>query len=115
MTKIRLKDGHDAAIKMFKTKGNNSVSIDRIDRRNDAIINDLFRRTMQGAIKGFYLLSDKTFKAVHRSTKTADCIQLSYGFFDESGELIPCGDIQFKTAKDLISEGLPSGNYAIIE
>lgn len=115
MVKIRLKDGHDAAIKMFKTKGNNSVSIDRIDRRNDAIICDLFRRTMQGAIKGFYLLSDKTFKAVHRSTKEEGRLQLSYGFFDESGELIPCGDIQFKTAKEISVADLPSGLYAIIE
>lgn len=114
MVKIRLKSAHDAVIKMLKSKTFNSIAVDRISDRNDAIISDLFRRTAEGAIKGFYLLSDTTFKAIHRSPKESDKLQLSYGFYS-NGELIPCGDIQLETAKDLIREGLPSGLYAIIE
>lgn len=49
MVKIRLKSAHDAVIKMLKSKTFNSIAVDRISDRNDAIISELFRRTAEGA------------------------------------------------------------------
>ena len=64
MVKIRLKSAHDAVIKMLKSKTFNSISVDRISDRNDAIISDLFRRTEEGVIKGFYLMDKTNLKAL---------------------------------------------------
>ena len=88
---IRIKDGHNASIKFFRT--GNSRSTEKIINRNETIIKELFNRTQAGQIKGFYLVSDKQFKAYHRSPKNPGMIQLSVGFYRD-GELIPTYDIQ---------------------
>lgn len=108
---IRIKDGHNASIKFFRT--GNSVSTEKIINRNEAIIKELFNRTQAGTIKGFYLASDKSFKAYHRSPKNPGMIQLSVGFY-RNGELIPEYDIQMQTATEAIREGYTSGIYQII-
>ena len=100
-----------ASVKGFLT--GNFTSAERIDKRNQCIMYELFHRTQAGQIKGFYLLSDTDFKAYHRSPKQAGYIQLSSGFY-KNGELYPCYDCQFKTAEEMEKEGYPSGNYAII-
>ena len=106
----RIKNLHDAAIRSLKT---NYPSYDRDSVRNDLIIKRLFNDTLTGTIKGFYLVSDSTFKAYHRSTKEAGKIQLSSGFYRD-GELIPCSDAQLATAADLIKYGYASGIYQTI-
>lgn len=108
---IRIKDGHNASIKFFRT--GNSRSTEKIINRNETIIKELFNRTQAGQIKGFYLVSDKQFKAYHRSPKNPGMIQLSVGFYRD-GELIPTYDIQFRTATEAIKEGYPAGIYQII-
>ena len=106
----RIKNLHDAAIRSLKA---DYPGYDRDSDRNNAIITRLFHDTAAGTIKGFYLVSDKTFKAYHKSTKEADKIQLSSGYYD-NGELIPCYDVQLSTAADLIREGYASGIYKTI-
>lgn len=108
---IRIKDGYNASIKFFMT--GNTKSTDKIISRNDSIITELFNRTQSGTIKGFYLVSDKNFKAYHRSPKNPGKIQLSVGFYRD-GELIPTYDVQMETAKDAIKEGYTHGYYEII-
>lgn len=108
---FRIKDGRNAAIKMLHT--GDSKASDRINGRNAAIMGELFRRTQNGQIKGFFLVSNTEFKAYHRSTKQDGFIQLSAGFY-KYGELIPCYDVQMQTADDMEREGYPSGVYAII-
>ena len=108
---IRIKDGHDAAIKALK-KGD-FKPITKIGDRNNTIMTELFNRTKDGTIKGFSLISDKRFLAYHRSPKEPGKIQLSSGIY-KNGELLPCYDCQFETAAELIKEGFPSGNYQII-
>ena len=110
-TKFRYKDGHNAAVKALHTR--NFIPEERLDRRNTAIITELFNRTQNGLIKGFYLVSDTSFKAYHRSSKEAGKIQLSSGFYKD-GQLYPCYDCQFLTAAEAIREGIEPGNYAII-
>lgn len=83
------------------------------DTRNDAIIKRLFTDTMNGTIKGFYLVSDTDFRAYHRSPKQENTVQYSVGFY-KNGELYPTYDLQFKTAKEAIKEGYNSGFYEII-
>ncbi len=107
--KYRIKDLHDAAVRNLKSHGGYR-RYDVLSDRNDLIIANLFNRTMAGAIKGFYLHSESVFHAYTRSTKEAGRIQYSYGFYRD-GELIPCGDVQMETAKDLIREGYSSGIY----
>ena len=106
----RIKNLHDATKRMFNAKNFNYPALDKYSRRNDLIIERLFNDTMTGKIKGFYLVSDESFKAYHRSTKEAGKIQYSYGFY-KNGELIPCGDCQFSTFKELDREGYSSGIY----
>lgn len=108
---IRIKNGHNAAIKGFKT-GCFKAAED-ISSRETAIITELFNRTASGIIKGFYLVDSETFKAYHRSTKEAGKIQLSSGYY-KNGKLYPTSDAQFTTAADAIRYGVTSGNYAII-
>ena len=110
---IRIKNLHDAARRMLKSKNYNYPDYERDDARNDSKMKRLFSDTLTGKIKGFYLVSDETFKAYHKSPKKAGFIQLSYGFY-RNGELIPCGDIQIETFKDLTREGYTSGYYEII-
>lgn len=109
---VRLKDGTNASTKAFLT--GNCISTDRLTARNESVLCDLFRRTASGLIKGFYLIDNTDFKAIHRSPKQDGFLQLSAGFY-KNGDFYPCYDIQMQTAKDLIREGLPSGLYAIIE
>lgn len=111
--RYRIKNLHDATLKMFHAKGFHYPKLDRDDHRNDLIMERLFNDTMSGKIKGFYYVDDTAFKAYHRSTKEAGKIQYSYGFY-RNGELIPCGDCQFSTFKDMSREGFPSGVYAEI-
>ena len=106
----RIKNLHDAAIRSLKA---NYAGYDRDSARNDLIISRLFNDTQNGIIKGFYLVSDSTFKAYHKSTKEAGKIQLSSGYY-ENGNLIPCYDAQLATAADLIREGYASGIYKTI-
>lgn len=103
----RIKNLHDAAIRSLKA---DYPGYDRDSARNDLIITRLFNDTQNGIIKGFFLVSDKTFKAYHKSPKEAGKIQLSSGFY-RNGELIPCSDAQLETAADLISYGYSSGIY----
>lgn len=106
----RIKNLHDAAIRSLKA---DYPDYDRDSARNDLIITRLFNDTQNGIIKGFYLVSDKTFKAYHKSPKEAGKIQLSSGFY-RNGELIPCSDAQLETAADLIKYGYSSGIYQTI-
>lgn len=110
--KLRIKCLHDAAIKSLKAAGDYKT-YDRNHDKNNAIMSELFNRTQRGEIKGFYLISDKDFKAYHRSPKEPGKIQLSSGFYKD-GELIPCYDTQLETAADLIRDGYTSGLYQII-
>ena len=98
---------------MIKSKHFHYPQYEKDTKRNDLIMTRLFEDTKNGIIKGFYLVSDKDFKAYHRSTKEAGKIQLSSGFY-ENGELIPCYDIQLDTPFDMIYEGYSSGLYQII-
>lgn len=111
LTKFRYKDGTNASLKAFRA--GDFIPEERLSRRNDAIITELFNRTQNGLIKGFYLVSDTSFKAYHRSPKEAGKIQLSSGFYKD-GQLYPCYDCQFLTAAEAIREGIEPGNYAII-
>lgn len=108
---IRIKDLHDAAIRSLKN--DKYTRYDRDHARNAAKMERLFRETQNGTIKGFYLVSDKDFKAYHRSPKESGKIQLSSGFY-KNGELIPCYDCQFETFRDMEREGYTSGYYEII-
>lgn len=111
--KYRIKNLHDATLRMFHAKGFDYPKLDKDSRRNDLIMERLFDDTMSGKIKGFYLVDNEHFKAYHRSTKEAGKIQYSYGFY-RNGELIPCGDCQFTTFKDMSREGFSSGIYELI-
>ena len=110
----RIKNLHDATKRMFNAKGFNYPKLDRDSDRNDAIITRLFNDTMTGIIKGFYLIDETDFRAYHRSPKRDVYIQLSYGFY-RNGDLIPCGDVQLESARDLLREGVRSGHYKIID
>ena len=108
---IRIKCLHDAAIRDFKT---NYPKYERDAERNAAKMERLFNDTLNGIIKGFYLISNSNFKAYHRSTKEDGKIQLSSGFY-KNGELFPCYDCQFTTFVDMQREGWPSGYYDFIK
>lgn len=112
--RYRIKNLHDATIRMMHAKNFNFPSLDKDHARNEAIMKRLFDDTMQGKIKGFYLVDNTDFKAYHRSPKKDGYIQLSAGFY-KNGELYPTYDIQMKDSKDMIKEGYPSGFYAIID
>ena len=107
--KIRIKELSRAAGKYIRSIGKYK-NYEKYQHRNEAMITLLFRKTADGEIKGFYLDDDRDFRAYHRSTKEPGKIQYSYGFY-RNGELIPCGDIQMATAKDLLREGYSSGIY----
>lgn len=109
---IRIKDLEHGTIKAFHT--GNFDRVDKETNRNDAIITRLFNDTLTGKIKGFYWISDKYFKAYHRSPKQAGFIQLSVGFYRD-GELYPTYDLQFKTAKEALHEGYNPGYYELIK
>jgi len=98
---------------MLKSKHFNYPQYEKDIKRNDLIMERLFNDTKAGIIKGFYLVSDKQFKAYHRSTKEADMIQFSSGYYN-NGELIPCYDVQMSRPLDLFLEGYTSGIYEII-
>lgn len=109
--KYRIKDLTIHSYRCFNT-GSDKV-YDRIESHNEAIMRKLFNDLQDGTIKGFYLVSDKEFKLYHISTKQENRIQYSYGFYRE-GQLIPCGDCQFETFKDLLREGYSNGTYETI-
>jgi hypothetical protein len=111
--KYRIKNLHDATLKMFHSKNFHCPKLDKENERNDLIMKRLFDDTMSGKIKGFYLVDNEQFKAYHKSTKEDNKIQYSYGFY-RNGELIPCGDCQFSTFKDMQREGFSSGFYELI-
>jgi len=113
MNEYRIKNLHDGARRMLKSKNFKYYQYEKDIQRNDAIMGRLFDDTKAGKIKGFYLVSDKDFKAYHRSTKEENKIQLSSGYYS-NGELIPCYDIQLETPMDLFMEGYASGIYRII-
>jgi len=98
---------------MLKSKHFKYPQYDKDIKRNDLIMERLFNDTKAGKIKGFFLVSDKDFKAYHRSTKEPGKIQLSSGYYKE-GELIPCYDIQMDAPLDMFYEGYSSGIYQII-
>ena len=108
---VRIKNLEAVTIKAFQT--GDFTKADRDSDRNNAIITRLFNDTMSGKIKGFYLISETSFKAYHRSPKQADTIQLSVGFY-KFGNLYPTYDVQLKTAEDALREGYESGLYEII-
>lgn len=108
---FRIKDLERITVKAFLS--GNFDKADKESHRNDLILTRLFDDTLSGKIKGFYLVSDKTFKAYHRSPKQPNAIQLSAGFY-KFGELFPTYDCQFKTAAEMIKEGYESGFYEII-
>lgn len=112
MAKIRIKDLSNVARQAFFTESY-WQKYEQEDARNTAIMKRLFTDTMNGTIKGFYLVSDKDFRAYHKSPKQADTIQYSVGFY-RNGELFPCMDCQFKTVTDLFREGYQPGIYEII-
>lgn len=111
LTKFRYKDGTNASLKAFRA--GDFIPEERLSRRNDAIITELFNRTQNGTIQGFYLVDSKYFRAYHRSPKERGKIQLSIGYY-HNGELVPTSDAQFETAADAIRYGVYCGNYAII-
>jgi hypothetical protein len=117
MVTLRIKNLHDAALKSLHS-GGKYKTFDRHWNRNHAIFAELYRLTESGKIKGFYLDSCTTFKAVHRSAKNPGMIQLSSGYFHD-GELIPCYDGQYKSVQDFTTgynrADLPAGIYKIIE
>lgn len=104
----------DLTLASYRAFNGSEKLYDRIENRNNIIIKKLFNDTLSGKIKGFYLLSDKDFKAYHKSTKKPGNIQLSSGFY-ENGQLIPCYDLQFNSITALYKEGYKSGIYRVIE
>lgn len=86
---------------------------EKYNDRNEIKLKKLFNDTKAGTIKGFYLVSDKEFKAYHRSPKEPGKIQLSVGFY-KNGELIPTYDVQMETFNDLTKEGYDAGIYETI-
>jgi len=98
---------------MIKSKHHRYPQYEKDCIRNDLIMQRLFDDTKTGKIKGFYLVSDKDFKAYHRSTKEPGKVQYSSGFYRD-GELIPCYDIQMTIPLDMFMEGYSSGIYRII-
>ena len=109
----RIKNLHDASIRMFHSKNFEYPKYDRDNARNKAILTRLFNDTLSGRIKGFYLIDETDFRAWHRSPKQEGYIQFSVGFY-RNGELLPCMDLQFKTVEEFLNEGCPSGRYAEI-
>ena len=109
--KYRIKDLTIHSFRCFNT-GCDKV-YDKIESHNEAIMKKLYTDLTSGSIKGFYLVSDKEFKFYHNSAKQPGKIQFSYGFYKD-GKLIPCGDCQLETFKDLLREGYPSGTYETI-
>lgn len=107
---FRIKNLEIASYRCFN---GSTKQFDKYDARNEAMIRRLFNDTQNGIIKGFYLVSDKEFKAYHRSTKENGKIQLSVGHY-ENGELIPYYDVQLETFKDLVREGYDAGTYKTI-
>ena len=108
---FRIKNLENVTVKAFHT--GDFRKADKETAHNDAIITRLFDDTLSGKIKGFYLVSNESFKAYHRSPKKPGYIQQSVGFYKD-GELYPTYDLQFKTAKEAIREGYNSGFYEII-
>ena len=112
----KIKNLHDAALKDLHSLGHYKP-YERQAERNKAILSYLFNATMSGNIKGFYLVSDKDFKAVHRSTKEAGKVQLSSGCY-RGGVLLPCYDVQYSNAEEFTTgykAEMPSGIYKIID
>ena len=110
---LRIKDLHYGTLKAFHSKNLDFRKVEKDREHNDAIITRLFNDTLSGKIKGFYLVSNESFKAYHRSPKKPGYIQYSVGFY-KHGELYPTYDVQLKTAADAIKEGYNSGLYEII-
>lgn len=100
-------------IASYRCFNGSTKQFDKYDAHNTAIMKKLFDDTKSGAIKGFYLVSDKHLKAYHRSPKEAGKIQLSVGFYKD-GDLIPTYDVQMETFNDLTREGYDPGRYEII-
>lgn len=112
MNKYRIKDLCDAAKKDLHSRGRYKP-YRKYDRRNDIIMGNLFKRTLKGEIDGFYLVSEKTFRAWHKSTKEENAVQHTFGFYRD-GEIILNGDTQIKSVEDFLREGYPHGIYAEI-
>ena len=109
---IRISNMHDAAVKSLRT--GNDVALRRKERRNDAIMRTLFSKTLNGTIKGFYLVDNEWFRALHRSPKEDGKIQYSLGYY-RNGELIPTSDAQFSNFEEFDKYGYPSGLWEVIE
>ena len=107
---VRIKNLELAAYRCFN---GSTKQFDKYYDRNNLQMKKLFDDTKSGAIKGFYLVSDKDFKAYHRSPKQPGKIQLSVGFF-KNGELIPTYDVQLENFEDLTREGYEPGRYETI-
>lgn len=114
--RFKIKNLHDAALKDLHSIGKYKP-YETQAKRNKIILSYLFNSTMNGTIKGFYLVSDRDFKAVHRSTKEAGKIQLSSGCFMD-GVLLPCYDVQYTNAEEFTTgykAEMPSGIYKVID
>lgn len=107
---VRIKNLELASYRCFN---GSTKQFDKFNERNEIKLKKLFNDTKSGAIKGFYLVSNKEFKAYHKSPKEPGKIQLSVGFY-KNGELIPTYDVQMETFNDLTREGYNAGIYETI-
>lgn len=107
---VRIKNLEIASFRCFN---GSFKQFEKYNDRNEIQLKKLFNDTKAGAIKGFYLVSNKEFKAYHRSPKEPGKIQLSVGFY-KNGELIPTYDVQMETFDDLVKEGYDAGIYETI-
>lgn len=108
---IRLKNLHDAAIKMFHT--GNSTALDREDKKEKSIYLDLYRRLVSGKIDIVQPENmNGTIYTLTRSTRSAGIVKTC--FLVKNGEFLALSHDDIDTPRKAEKMNLPSGVYNTI-
>ena len=111
---VRLKNLADAAGRNIRSLGKYEP-YEKYSDRNDAIMRRLLDELIRGDIDYINHVDDVYFKCIHRSTRDGIAVQMSVGYYNKKGELIPCSHANINNFKDLRDEGYPSGIWEAVK
>ncbi len=113
---IRIKNLHDGAVRNIRSIGKYKpyeIDSEKNSKKMRRLFNDLKDKKID-----FIALEDgetengwKPFRVYHRSPKYNEGVQLSYGWYDREGKLVPCGDCYIPDFDEFEREGYPSGTW----
>ena len=103
---IRFKDLSHATKRGFHTGKWDRCEL--LEEREQIMLRRIFNDIIEGKYDCLYKITEKSFKAYHRSPKTVGAVQLSVACF-MNGVLEPQSDVQIKSPEDMVKEGVESG------